>query len=64
MLLHNPYALSKYLLIKKHTLNIRIVRSYLSYVFKEEIFNGVNVLRFAKRVFTIALESLETQLTV
>jgi hypothetical protein len=57
-LLHNPYALAKYLQIRHESINVRILRSYLSYVFKEEIFDGLKVLYFSKRMFTALLDSL------
>jgi len=64
ILLNNPYALAKFISVKGETLNIRIVRSFLSYVYREEIFNGFNILKLARRAFTISLEHLSTPLTV
>jgi hypothetical protein len=64
MLLHKPYALAKYLSICPQQVNIRLLRSYLSYVFKEDIFNGLNVLYYGRRIFMIALESALTLLPV
>lgn len=57
MLLNNPYCLAKYLTIKNDTVNIRLLRSYLSYIFREDIFNGNNVLLFGRRMFTIVLNN-------
>jgi hypothetical protein len=54
-LLHNPNALAKYITVNADNLNLRIIRSYLSYMFREEVFNGLNILRFGKRAFIIAL---------
>ena len=34
MLIQNPYAISKYISVKGEELNIRIVRSFLSYVYR------------------------------
>ena len=64
MLLHNPYALAKYLAINQGNTNIRLLRSFLSYVFKEDIFHGPNVLYFGRRVFMIVLESANSLMPV
>jgi hypothetical protein len=64
MLLHNPYALAKYLCLCPHQVNIRLLRSYISYVFKEDIFHGLNVLYYGRRLFMIALEATLTLLPV
>lgn len=34
-LIHNPYCLAKFLHILRDAINIRVLRSYLSYVFRE-----------------------------
>lgn len=57
MLLHNPYAVAKYLCLYPEQVNIRLLRSYLSYVFKEDIFHGNNVLLHGRRIFMVALEA-------
>jgi hypothetical protein len=36
----------------------------MSYVFREDIFNGLNVLHFGKRIFLIVLESATSLLSV
>jgi hypothetical protein len=64
MLLHDPYALAKYIAVQQDQLNLRLLRSYLSYLFREEIFNGHNILLFARRTFVIVLESLITPISV
>jgi hypothetical protein len=64
MLLHNPYAIAKFISVNYKNINIRIFRSYMSYVFREDIFNGLNVLHFGKRIFLIVLESATSLLSV
>jgi len=60
LLIQNPYAISKYISVKQKTLNLRVLRSYFSYVFKEDIFNDTNILVFCRRMFYIVLESVKT----
>ena len=57
-LVHDPYAVAKYIFVRKNHINIRIFRSYMSYVFKEDIFNGNTVLYLARRAVTLVLESI------
>lgn len=56
--------MAKYLTLCSEYVNIRLLRSYLSYVFKEDIFNGRNVLFYGRRMFMIALEATLTVLPV
>jgi hypothetical protein len=35
MLIKNPYSLAKYIQANKYTINIKLLRSYLSYVIRE-----------------------------
>lgn len=64
MLLHNPNAVAKYLSLCPEQVNIRLLRSYLSYIFKEDIFHGNNVLLHGRRIFMVALEANLTLLPV
>jgi hypothetical protein len=56
--------LAKYLTLCSEKVNIRLLRSYISYVFKEDIFKGENVLYYGRRLFMIALEATLTVLPV
>ncbi len=64
MLLNNPFSLAKYLSVRQEQVNIRLFRSYLSYVFKEDIFEGNNVLYFGRRIFMVVLETAASLLPV
>ena len=44
--------------------NLKLLRSYLSYVFREDVFNGFNVLYFGRRLFIIILEHCTSQIPV
>jgi hypothetical protein len=57
ILTQNPYALTKYIFCKRYEINYKVMRSFLSYVIKEEIFDSLRVLEFGRRVFNIISET-------
>ena len=57
MLLNDSEALAKYLSIKREWLNLRLLRSYLSYLFKVDLFDGVKLLKATRRVTLMVLVS-------
>ena len=56
-MVQNPYALAKYIFNKRYTINYKLLRSFLSYVIKEEIFDALKVLEFGRRIFNIVLQT-------
>ena len=64
MMLHKPDTMAKYLSIQKDAVNLRLLRSFLSYLHKEDLFNGTQVLLLARRLTLIVLTSEATALPV
>lgn len=60
MLVQNPYVLAKYIYFRRKIVNVKIIRSYLSYIIREDIFDSLNVLEFAKRMFHVVLQAIRT----
>lgn len=63
-MLHNsPYALAKYINCKD-ALNLKFLRSFLSYIIKEDVFDPVAVLELGRRIFLIILYVLREKIPI
>jgi hypothetical protein len=60
MLTQQPFALGKYLFCRRYQTNYKVMRSFLSYVIKEEIFCSVRVLEFGRRLFNVILQASQS----
>jgi hypothetical protein len=63
-MMHNsPYALAKYIHCKDN-LNLKYIRSFLSYIIKEDVFDEVGVLELGRRIFLIILYSMKENIPI
>lgn len=60
ILTQHPYSLGKYIFCKRYSINYKVMRSFLSYVIKEEIFSSIKVLEFGRRLFNIVLQASQS----
>lgn len=58
MMYNSPYALAKYIHCKDN-LNLKYIRSFLSYIIKEEVFDPLAVLELGRRIFLIILYTMK-----
>ena len=63
ILTQQPYALGKYIFCRRYQINYKVMRSFLSYIIKEQIFDSMRVLQFGRRIFNITLEASQSMLT-
>lgn len=62
MLCNSPYALAKYISCSySYDLNVRSIRSFLSYAIKEVVFKPLALLEMGRRVFIVLLEAAQTK---
>lgn len=63
ILTQQPFALGKYIFCRRYRSNYKVIRSFLSYVIKEEIFDSIRVLEFGRRLFNILIQASQSILT-
>lgn len=62
MLCNSPYALAKYISCSfSYDLNVKSIRSFLSYAIKENVFKPFYILELGRRIFIILLESIRSK---
>jgi uncharacterized membrane protein len=58
ILCNEPYLMAKLFHLEHSSINFKQVRSFISYVTQEEIFDQAKLLELARRCFYLALHSL------
>jgi hypothetical protein len=64
MMLNSPYVVAKYMVCNKKFITLKNIRVFLTYLYKEDVFNPLAVLEYSRRLFLIVLYSLVDQKSI